>query len=161
MEKVLGYIEKAKSAGATLYYGGNRVTTAECAKGNFVQPTILTDCTDDMPNVKEEIFGPVMSVLVFDSEEEALTRANGTDFGLAGGVFTQNVGIAHRVVHGLQAGICWINSWGDSPAEMPVGGYKSSGVGRENGPETLHHYTQTKSVFVNLAPYGSAFAGVE
>ena len=90
-----------------------------------------------------------------------MRRANNTHFGLAAGVFTQNIGRAHRVIHELQAGICWINSWGDSPAEMPVGGYKQSGIGRENGPETLRHYTQTKSVFVNLASYPSAFNGVE
>lgn len=161
-EKVLGYIEKAKAAGATVAYGGSRaeVGSGPLANGNFVTPTILTDCTDDMPNVREEIFGPVMSVLIFDSEEEALRRANDTTFGLAGGVFTQNISRAHRAVHKLEAGICWINSWGDSPAEMAVGGYKASGIGRENGPETLRHYTQTKAVFVKLSEYPSAFDGI-
>ena len=98
----------------------------------------------------DEIFGPVMSVLSFDNEDEVIRRANNTKFGLAAGVFTKNINRAHRVINQLEAGICWINSWGDSPAEMPVGGYKESGIGRENGPETLKSYTQIKSVFVRL-----------
>ncbi|CAE7669339.1 betB, partial [Symbiodinium microadriaticum] len=161
-EKVLGYVAQARAAGATILHGGERAPglTGHIADGNFVVPTILCDCTDDMPNVREEIFGPVMSVLVFDEDQEALRRANDTTFGLAGGVFTQNISRAHRAVHQLEAGICWINSWGDSPAEMPVGGYKASGIGRENGPETLRHYTQTKSIFVKLSDYPSAFDGI-
>jgi betaine-aldehyde dehydrogenase len=91
-----------------------------------------------------------MSVLSFDNEDEVIRRANNTKFGLAAGVFTKNINRAHRVINQLEAGICWINSWGDSPAEMPVGGYKESGIGRENGPETLKSYTQIKSVFVRL-----------
>jgi len=112
------------------------------------KPTVFADCTDDMPQVIDEIFGPVMSVLRFSDEDEVVARANNTEFGLAAGVFTKDLGRAHRVINRLQAGICWINTWGASPAEMPVGGYKLSGVGRENGIETLYHYTQTKSVFV-------------
>ena len=91
-----------------------------------------------------------MSVLSCDNEDEVIRRANNTKFGLAAGVFTKNINRAHRVINQLEAGICWINSWGDSPAEMPVGGYKESGIGRENGPETLKSYTQIKSVFVRL-----------
>lgn len=158
MNKVLGYIDKAKAAGATVLCGGYRIEHTEAlAKGNFVAPTILVDCSDSMPNVTDEIFGPVMSILVFDTEEEVLQRANNTTYGLGGGVFTQNLQTAHRVVHNLQCGICWINTWGDSPAAMPVGGYKASGIGRENGPETLRQYTQTKSIFVSLQPLASAF----
>lgn len=162
MEKVLGYVEQAKIAGARVLYGGGQVEGLEgpSANGNFVVPTILVDCTDSMPNVREEIFGPVMSVLVFDDDAEAIRRANDTTFGLAAGVFTQNISRAHRAVHELEAGICWINSWGDSPAEMPVGGYKASGIGRENGPETLRHYTQTKSIFVKLSEFPCAFEGI-
>lgn len=103
-----------------------------------------------MPNVKEEIFGPVMSILRFSDEEEVIRRANDTEYGLAAGVFSTNFSRAHRVIARLQAGICWINTWGASPAEMPVGGYKQSGIGRENGIETLNHYTQVKSVYVEL-----------
>ena len=150
MNKVLGYIEAAKDAGATLLCGGYQVTENGLDKGAFVAPTVFTNCTDDMPQVQEEIFGPVMSVLSFTDEDEVIKRANATKFGLAAGVFTKDFARAHRVINQMQAGICWINAWGSSPAEMPVGGYKESGVGRENGIDTLYHYTQTKSVFVDL-----------
>ena len=110
-----------------------------------------------MTIVKEEIFGPVMSVLVFDDEQEVIERANNTHLGLAAGVFSQNIQRAHRVIHQLEAGICWINSYGNSPAEMPVGGYKQSGIGRENGVETLDQYTQTKSVYVGMCDIESPF----
>ena len=150
LNKVMGYINRAKDSKARLICGGNRSTSEETRNGFFVEPTIFADCEDDMPHVTDEIFGPVMSVLRFDEESEVINRANNTYFGLAAGVFTQDINRAHRVINKLQAGICWINSWGDSPAEMPVGGYKHSGLGRENGPETLKQYTQVKSVFIRL-----------
>ena len=150
LDKVMGYIEKAKSSGARLVCGGNRHDSNETRNGYFVEPTIFADCEDNSPNVTDEIFGPVMSVLCFEHENEVIDRANNTRFGLAAGVFTRDISRAHRVINHLQAGICWINSWGDSPAEMPVGGYKESGIGRENGPETLKSYTQIKSIFVRL-----------
>ena len=150
LEKVMGYINQAKKSGARLLTGGSRFTSDETKNGFFVEPTIFADCVDDSSFVKEEIFGPVMSVLRFEEESEVIQRANNTRFGLAAGVFTQDINRAHRVINKLEAGICWINSWGDSPAEMPVGGYKESGIGRENGPETLKSYTQIKSVFVRL-----------
>ncbi len=158
MEKVLGAIESAKTSGATLLTGGYQVTDNGLAAGNFVAPTVFVDCDDAMPHVQQEIFGPVMSVLTFSDEQEVIERANDTDYGLAAGIFTQNLSRAHRVIHQLQAGICWVNTWGDSPAEMPVGGYKHSGIGRENGPETLRHYTQTKSVLIELGDYASPYA---
>ena len=127
------------------------------SNGFFVEPTIFTDCTDDMTIVKEEIFGPVMSVLVFDDEDEVIARANDTELGLAAGVFSKDIQRAHRVIHQLEAGICWINAYGNSPAEMPVGGYKQSGIGRENGVETLNSYTQTKSVYVGMSEIESPF----
>jgi betaine-aldehyde dehydrogenase len=148
--KVMSYIEKAKLSGARLVFGGNRHDSNETRNGYFVEPTIFADCEDNSLNVTDEIFGPVMSVLRFEHENEVIDRANNTRFGLAAGVFTRDISRAHRVINHLQAGICWINSWGDSPAEMPVGGYKESGIGRENGPETLKSYTQIKSVFVRL-----------
>lgn len=157
MHKVLDFIEQGKAAGARLIAGGERVIQAPLDKGNFVQPTIFADCEDDMPHVKNEIFGPVMSVLRFSDEDEVIRRANNTDYGLAAGLFTQNLSRAHRVIAQLEAGICWVNTWGDSPAEMPVGGYKQSGVGRENGPETLNSYTQTKSVLISLKDLGSPY----
>ena len=150
MDKVLGYIDAAKAAGARLVCGGERVTDQGLENGNFVKPTVFADCTDDMPNVIDEIFGPVMSILRFSDEAEVIDRANNTEFGLAAGVFTMNFSRAHRMIAELQAGICWINTWGASPAEMPVGGYKQSGIGRENGIETLNNYTQVKSVFIEL-----------
>lgn len=150
LDKVMGYIERAKQSNSKLLIGGNRFISDETKNGFFVEPTIFADCSDKDPHVIDEIFGPVMSVLPFNDESEVIHRANETKFGLAAGVFTQDISRAHRVINQLQAGICWINSWGDSPAEMPVGGYKESGIGRENGPETLKSYTQLKSVFVRL-----------
>ncbi|NVJ56006.1 MAG: betaine-aldehyde dehydrogenase [Vibrionaceae bacterium] len=158
LDKVLNAIEQGKASGATLLTGGYRVTENGLGKGNFVAPTVFVDCDDSMPHVQQEIFGPVMSVLKFSDEQDVVQRANATDYGLAAGVFTQNLSRAHRVIHLLEAGICWVNTWGDSPAEMPVGGYKHSGVGRENGPETLRHYTQTKSVLVELGDFASPYA---
>ncbi|MBG0840126.1 MULTISPECIES: betaine-aldehyde dehydrogenase [Pseudomonadaceae] len=157
MDSVLGYIEKGRSEGARLLIGGARVTDGDYAKGAYVAPTVFTDCRDDMTIVREEIFGPVMSILIYDSEEEVIRRANDTDYGLAAGVVTRDLNRAHRVIHKLEAGICWINTWGESPAEMPVGGYKQSGVGRENGLVTLGHYTRIKSVQLEMGDYTSVF----
>ena len=154
---VLSYIQKGVAEGATLTHGGKAASPASAPGGYFVEPTIFTDCTDDMTIVKEEIFGPVMSVLTFSDEDDVIRRANDTDVGLAAGVFTSNIRRAHRVIHQIEAGICWINSFGESPAEMPVGGYKMSGVGRENGRETLAHYTQIKSVYVGMKDLEAPF----
>ena len=156
-ELVLGYIDKGIQEGATLLTGGKALSPASAPNGYFVEPTVFVDCKDDMTIVKEEIFGPVMSVLVFDDEDDVIQRANDTHLGLAAGVFTKDIQRAHRVIHQLQAGICWINSYGNSPAEMPVGGYKQSGIGRENGIETLDHYTQTKSIYVGMSNIESPF----
>ncbi|MEJ8317294.1 betaine-aldehyde dehydrogenase [Pseudomonas oryzihabitans] len=157
MEKVLGYIAQGQAEGARLLIGGERVTQGELAKGNFVAPTVFTDCRDDMAIAREEIFGPVMSILAYADEDEVVRRANNTEYGLAAGVVTRDLARAHRLIHRLEAGICWINTWGESPAEMPVGGYKHSGVGRENGLTTLGHYTRIKSVQVELGDYASIF----
>ncbi len=157
MESVLGYIESGKAQKARLLCGGERVTDGAFGNGAYVAPTVFTDCSDDMTIVREEIFGPVMSILVYDDEDEAIRRANDTEYGLAAGVVTQDLARAHRAIHRLEAGICWINTWGESPAEMPVGGYKQSGVGRENGLTTLAHYTRIKSVQVELGDYASVF----
>ncbi|WP_445945972.1 betaine-aldehyde dehydrogenase [Shewanella sp.] len=156
-DKVLGYIEQGIAQGAKLVAGGKALRPDNAPNGYFVAPTIFTQCTDDMTIVQEEIFGPVMSVLTFKDEDEVIRRANDTKLGLAAGVFTQDISRAHRVIHQMQAGICWINAYGASPAEMPVGGYKLSGIGRENGTETLKHYTQTKAVYVGLQPLESPF----
>ncbi len=157
MNSVLRYIEIGRAEGARLLIGGARETSGAYAEGAYVQPTVFTDCSDTMTIVKEEIFGPVMAILGFDSEEEVIRRANDTEYGLAAGVVTNNINRAHRVIHQLEAGICWINTWGESPAEMPVGGYKQSGVGRENGLMTLNQYTRVKSVELELGAYNSVF----
>jgi betaine-aldehyde dehydrogenase len=154
---VMKYIKLGVSEGATLLHGGKTLQPDNAPDGYFVAPTIFTDCTDQMTICREEIFGPVMSVLIFDDEDEVIKRANATDFGLAAGVFTQDITRAHRVTHQMEAGICWINSFGASPAQMPVGGYKQSGVGRENGLLTLDYYTQIKAVYVGLQPLDSPF----
>jgi len=157
MERVLGYIEQGRQQGARLLIGGERVTDGDYADGAYVAPTVFTDCRDDMTITREEIFGPVMSILVYDSEDEVIRRANDTTYGLAAGIVTRDLNRAHRVIHKLEAGICWINTWGESAAEMPVGGYKQSGVGRENGLTTLAHYTRIKSVQVEMGDYASVF----
>ena len=156
-EKVLSYIALGKEQGARLLVGGDNWDSGSFAEGAWAAPTVFTDCTDDMRIVREEIFGPVMSVLAFDDEAEVIRRANDTNYGLAAGVFSESLNRAHRVIHQLEAGICWINTWGESPSEMPVGGYKESGIGRENGIETLNHYTQTKSVQIEMGPFESVF----
>jgi betaine-aldehyde dehydrogenase len=148
-----------RAQGRELARRGHRVraTDGKLADGAYVLPTVFTDCRDDMTLVQEEIFGPVMAILVFDDEDEVVRRANDTPYGLAAGLLTQDLNRAHRVIHQLQAGICWINTWGESAAEMPVGGYKQSGVGRENGLDTLRAYTRTKSIQLELGAYTSVF----
>ncbi len=157
MDNVLDYIQLGLNEGARLLAGGQREISGVYAKGAYVQPTVFTDCRDDMRIVKEEIFGPVMSILTYHDEEEVIQRANNTDYGLAAGVVTENIHRAHRVIHQLQAGICWINTWGESAPQMPVGGYKQSGIGRENGLVTLQHYTQIKSIQLEIGQYHSVF----
>lgn len=156
-ENVLRYIETGKQEGARLLCGGEVLKGEGFDHGAWVAPTVFTDCDDQMTIVREEIFGPVMSILSYDDEEEAVRRANATEYGLAAGVVTPDLNRAHRLIHRLEAGICWINTWGESPAEMPVGGYKHSGIGRENGVQTLHSYTQIKSIQVEMGPFQSIF----
>ncbi len=157
MQKVLTYIARGKAEGARLLCGGEALTQGALAMGNFVSPAIFDHCTDEMVIVREEIFGPVMCVLEFDDEDEVVTRANDTDFGLSAAVFTNDLTRAHRVIAQLQAGTCWINQYNVTPIELPFGGYKQSGIGRENGHAAIDHYTQLKSVYVALgdidAPY--------
>lgn len=150
-EKVLRYIELAKSEGAKVLCGGKKVVPGpKFSGGLFLSPCVLVDCHDNMTVVKDEIFGSVMSVLEFDCEEEVIERANNTDFGLAGGVFTKDLQRAHRVASHLEAGSLYINNYNVYPVGVPFGGYKKSGLGRENGPEALDHYTQVKSVYVEM-----------
>jgi betaine-aldehyde dehydrogenase len=157
MDKVLGYIDLGRAEGARLAIGGRRLTNGALSKGFFVEPAIFDQCRDEMRIVREEIFGPVMCVLAFDDEAEVIARANDTEFGLSAGVFTADLTRAHRVIAQLQAGTCWINHYNVTPIELPFGGYKSSGLGRENGRAAIEHYTQLKSVYVAMqdvqAPY--------
>jgi betaine-aldehyde dehydrogenase len=148
MHKVLSYIERGRAEGARILTGGARVLSGELGKGFFVAPTVFDNCRDDMSIVREEIFGPVMSVLEFEDEKDVIDRANDTEFGLAAGVFTNDLARAHRVIARLQAGTCWINHYNVTPIELPFGGVKLSGLGRENGRTAIEHYTQLKSVYV-------------
>lgn len=150
MEKVLAYIETGKREGARLVTGGEREMTGELSKGNYVKPTIFADVTDQMIIAKEEIFGPVMCVLPFDAEDEVISRANDTELGLAAGVITENLSRGHRVAAKLEAGICWINTYNVTPVNIPFGGKKMSGIGRENGWAAVDHFTERKTIFVAL-----------
>lgn len=155
-EKVLSYIDKGKAEGATLITGGG-IPNSASGTGAFIQPTVFADVTDDMTIAREEIFGPVMCVLDFDDEADVIARANATEFGLAGGVFTADISRAHRVVDQLEAGTLWINTYNLCPVEMPFGGSKQSGFGRENSLAALEHYSELKTVYVGMgkceAPY--------
>lgn len=153
LEKVLGYVALGKQEGARLLCGGER----GAGPGNFVTPAIFAGCTDEMRIVKEEIFGPVMTVLSFRDEEEVVRRANAGPFGLSAGVFTRDLARAHRVIAALDAGTCWINNYNVTPVEIPFGGVKQSGLGRENGLEAFEHYTRVKSVYVALADIPAPF----
>ncbi|WP_413990289.1 betaine-aldehyde dehydrogenase [Labrys okinawensis] len=157
LEKVMSYIAKGREEGARVLTGGSRVTTGALAKGAFVAPTVFDGCQDDMTIVREEIFGPVMTVLSFEDEDEVVARANDTEYGLSAGVFTTDLARGHRVIANLEAGTCWINQYNVTPIELPFGGVKLSGLGRENSRAAVEHYTQIKSVYVALgdidAPY--------
>lgn len=152
MNRVLGYIEKGKAEGATLVCGGERYTGGDCAEGYFVRPTIFDNCTDDMTIVREEIFGPVVTVQTFKTEEEAVTMANNTPYGLAGAVFTSDGARALRVIKEIRAGITWINCYNPCFNEAPWGGYKMSGIGRELGIHGLEEYQEIKQININLNP---------
>jgi betaine-aldehyde dehydrogenase len=157
MAKVLGYIERGKAEGAKVLTGGKRLTKGTLGKGFFVSPTVFDGCGDTMAIVREEIFGPVMTVLSFATEDEVVTRANGTEFGLAAGVFTRDLARGHRVIARLEAGTCWLNHYNVTPIELPFGGVKRSGLGRENGKAAIENYTQLKSVYVALAPVAAPY----
>lgn len=161
LDKVMRFIDAGKAAGATLLTGGVKPVKdfkgRDISAGNFITPAIFTNCDDAMEICREEIFGPVLSILVFDEEEEVIQRANNSVYGLAAGVFTNDIKRGHRVIHQLQAGTCWINNYNITPIELPFGGNKQSGMGRENSLAAIQYYTQLKSVYVELgnvdAPY--------
>ncbi|KAF7368654.1 Aldehyde dehydrogenase 5 [Mycena venus] len=144
-DRIMSYIASGKESGATVHIGGDRHGT----EGYFIQPTIFTDCTPDMKIVKEEIFGPVVAVMKFKTEEEVIEAANATDYGLSACVFSENVGRALRVAHAFESGSVFVNSAQLIECSIPFGGYKASGIGREQGEYALETYTQVKAVHVN------------
>jgi betaine-aldehyde dehydrogenase len=156
-DKVMEYIEIGQRDGATLACGGKTPALQGFENGFFVEPTVFTGVTDTMRIAREEIFGPVMSVLTFETEDEVVERANATEFGLAAGVFTRDLARGHRVIGELQAGTCWINAYNLTPVEVPFGGYKQSGIGRENSLAALEHYSQVKTVYVETGDVASPY----
>ncbi|XP_036971697.1 4-trimethylaminobutyraldehyde dehydrogenase A [Acanthopagrus latus] len=159
LEKALRYVNQAKTEGANVLCGGEPFVPSDpkLKGGYYMSPCVLDKCRDDMTCVKEEIFGPVMSVLPFDTEEEVIQRANNTTYGLASGVFTRDISRAHRVAENLEAGTCFINNYNISPVEVPFGGYKNSGFGRENGQVTIEYYSQLKTVVVEMGDVDNYF----
>ncbi len=156
-DKVTGYIDIGRKEGATLACGGGTPKLQGFEDGFFIEPTVFTGVRDDMRIAREEIFGPVMAVLSFKDEEEVVARANDTEFGLSAGVFTRDMARAHRVIGEIKAGSCWINSYNVCPPELPFGGFKQSGIGRENAVDALRHFSQVKAVYVEMGDVVSPY----
>lgn len=152
MQKILGLINTGKQQGAKLVAGGNR---PQGLPGYFVEPTVFADVSDDMTIAREEIFGPVQQIIRFKKLDEVIERANNSDYGLAAAVFSKDIDKVNYVVQGLRAGTVWVNTYNALCAQVPFGGYKMSGHGRENGEYALQNYTEVKSVIVKLAQKNS------
>jgi acyl-CoA reductase-like NAD-dependent aldehyde dehydrogenase len=151
LDKVMGYVRSSREEGVRVAHGGEVPTDPGLQEGYFIEPTILTDVRNEMKVAQDEIFGPVLSVIPFADEEEAIRQANDTRYGLAAGVWTKDLQRAHRVAHALKVGTVWVNSYRTVSFSAPFGGYKMSGIGRENGLEVLKEYTNLKSVWIELS----------
>ena len=150
LDRVEGYLRAGSEEGARLVAGGGRLTDGALAAGHFVAPTVFAGVSDDMRIAREEIFGPVISAMPFDTLDEVVRRANDTPYGLAAGVFTRDVATAHRLSRRLRAGSVWVNTYHAIDPAVPFGGYKMSGYGREGGAEHLDEYLNTKGVFIRI-----------
>jgi aldehyde dehydrogenase (NAD+) len=150
-EKVLDYIRIAREDGATCRLGGGPANRPECGSGWFVEPTIFSDVRPDMRIAKEEVFGPILSIIPFDDEDDAVRIANGSIYGLAAGVWTNSIRRALVMSERLEAGTVWVNTYRAVSYMSPFGGYKRSGIGRENGIEAIQEYLQTKSVWIDIS----------
>lgn len=151
LEKVLAYLDVAKSEGAETVLGGHRAVRPECGNGWFVEPTIFDKVKNDMRIAQEEVFGPVLAVISFDNDDEAIALANDVVYGLAAGIWTQSMPRALTMAQRVQAGIVWVNTYRAVSYLSPFGGYKQSGIGRENGQEMIKEYLQVKSVWISTA----------
>jgi acyl-CoA reductase-like NAD-dependent aldehyde dehydrogenase len=159
LQRMLRYLDPDKTGGARLLAGGERPSDPELKDGNFLRPTVFADVDNSSPIAQEEIFGPIVVIIPFDSEEEGVRLANQTEYGLAAGIWTRDLNRAHRVAAQLQAGCLWVNQWGSYPSEAPFGGYKQSGTGHDLGIESLHEYMQVKNVHIDLAEQGQDWYG--
>ena len=157
LKKIMSYIDIAKQEGATIACGGAPCTEGVCAKGSFMQPTLITNVTNDMRVAQEEIFGPVAVVIKFKTEEEVIAMANDSIYGLGGAVWTRDLNRAIRVSRGIETGRMWVNTYNAIPEGAPFGGYKHSGIGRETHKVILSHYTQQKNIMINLGETPSGF----
>jgi betaine-aldehyde dehydrogenase len=164
LDRVMNYIDIGKAEGARLLCGGERVTVNtlvegvyDCSSGAFMSPAVFDQCTDDMTIVKEEIFGPVMTVLTFKTEDEVVSRANNSPFGLSAGIFTKDLNCAHRLAGKIDAGTMWINNYNLAPTETPWKGFKDSGIGQENGTECINYWTISESIYVETGEVETMF----
>lgn len=151
-EKILGLIDTGKKQGAKLVAGGNKYKDRS---GYFIQPTVFADVTDNMTICKEEIFGPVQQLIRFKNLDEVIERANNTDYGLAAAIFSKDLDKVNYLIQGIRAGTVWVNTYNALSAQMPFGGYKMSGFGRENGEYGLRNYTEVKSVIMKVSQKNS------